>query len=70
MERLPLKSMGDPEQLSDFIRWTAKNYPAKKYALVLWDHGGGAKTGLFIDELFSGDVLYLYELKQALADGG
>ena len=70
METLPLKSMGDPEQLSDFIRWTAKNYPAKKYALVLWDHGGGAKTGLFIDELFSGDVLYLYELKQALADGG
>jgi len=32
---------GDPEVLCDFIRWTAQNYPADKYALVLWNHGGG-----------------------------
>lgn len=66
----PLRSMADPETLADFIRWGAETCPAKKYALVLWDHGGGSKTGLFIDELFDGDVMYLYELKQALADGG
>ena len=70
LDTLPLSSMADPETLSDFIRWGCENYPAKKYALVLWDHGGGAKTGLFIDELFDQDVMYLYELKQALADGG
>ncbi len=29
---------------------------------------GGAKTGLFIDELYDGDILYLYELKKCLAD--
>ncbi len=66
----PLSSMGDPGTLSDFIRWTAREYPAKKYALVLWDHGGGSRTGLFVDELFDNDILYLYELDQALADGG
>ena len=69
-ETLPLASMADPETLADFIRWGAASYPAQKYALVLWDHGGGSKTGLFIDELFAGDVLYLDELKAALADGG
>ncbi len=70
MQTLPLQSMADPQTLGDFIRWGAQTCPAKKYALVLWDHGGGASTGLFIDELFDQDVMYLYELKQALADGG
>ena len=69
-EELELTSMADPETLSDFIRWGTVNYPAKKYALVLWDHGGGSKTGLFIDELFDGDTLYLDELHTAMQDGG
>ena len=69
MESLPLRSMADPETLSDFIRWSAETCPAKKYALVLWGHGGGAK-GILIDELFGGDIMYLYELNRALADGG
>ena len=69
-ETLPLQSMADPETLADFIRWGAQTHPAKKYALVLWDHGGGAMTGLFIDELFNKDVMYLYELRGALAEGG
>lgn len=67
---LPLQSMAKPQTLTDFIRWGAKKYPAKKYALVLWDHGGGSKTGLFIDELFGGDVMYLDELGAALRDSG
>ena len=67
---LPLVSMADPGTLADFIRWGAETCPAKKYALVLWDHGGGSKTGIFIDELFANDVMYLDELKQAMAEGG
>ena len=68
-ETLPLQSMANPETLSDFIRWAAARYPAEKYALVLWDHGGGSKTGLFIDELFNKDVMNLKELRTALRDG-
>ena len=67
---LPLQSMAAPETLADFIRWGVQTCPAKKYALVLWDHGGGAMTGLFIDELFDKDIMYLYELREALAEGG
>ncbi len=70
METLPLKSMAAPETLTDFIRWGVSTCPAKKYALVLWDHGGGAMTGLFIDELFDYDIMYLYELREALLDSG
>ena len=69
-ETLPGQSMARPEPLADFIGWGAKNYPAKKYALVLWDHGGGSKTGLFIDELYSGDIMRLSDLSDALREGG
>jgi hypothetical protein len=34
---------GDPKNLTDFIAWGAKNYPAHRYALVLWNHGTGWK---------------------------
>lgn len=67
---LPLQSMAEPDTLSDFIRWGVRTCPAKKYALVLWDHGGGAKTGLFIDELYDGDTMYIDEIGDALRDGG
>ncbi len=32
---------GDPANLVDFIKWGVENYPAKKYILLLSDHGGG-----------------------------
>ena len=69
-QTLPLMSMADPQTLSGFVRWCAEKYPAKKYALVLWDHGGGSKNGLFIDELFDGDMMHLDELGEALRDSG
>lgn len=36
---------GDPQVLMDFIAWSHKNYPADRYALILWNHGGGWKPG-------------------------
>lgn len=70
LDTLAPQSMGEADTLADFVRWSAEAYPAKKYALVLWDHGGGAATGLCFDELFQNDALYLYELRKALADSG
>ena len=66
----PLASMAKPETLSDFIRWSTTHYPAKKYGLVLWGHGGGSATGIFIDELFNGEYMTLDLLNQAFCDGG
>lgn len=34
-------NMGDPAVLSAFVSQTIRKYPAKRYALVMWDHGGG-----------------------------
>jgi hypothetical protein len=32
---------GDPNTLTSYIKWAAENYPAERYALILWNHGGG-----------------------------
>ncbi|MEK6280789.1 MAG: clostripain-related cysteine peptidase [Acidobacteriota bacterium] len=40
-ENLGEKDSGDPKTVTDFVTWTAENYPAERYALILWNHGGG-----------------------------
>lgn len=32
---------GDPKILLDFIAWAADKYRAERYALIIWNHGGG-----------------------------
>ncbi len=42
---------GDPKNLTDFIQWSVKNYPADHYMLVLWNHGQGwDDTDIYADE--------------------
>ena len=69
-EERPLDNMASPDTLSEFIRWGTEHYPAKKYGLVLWSHGGGSATGIFIDELFDCEFMTLDSLNLALAQGG
>ena len=45
--------MTDPSVLSGYIRWCAQNYPASRYGLILWDHGGGSVSGYGYDEKFA-----------------
>ncbi|HNB85464.1 MAG TPA: clostripain-related cysteine peptidase [Anaerolineales bacterium] len=56
--------MGNPQTLVDFMTWTIQNYPAKKYALIMSDHGGGW-TGGFSD-LQSGSSLSMPQIVQAI----
>jgi len=41
VEELPSVDMGDYKHLADFINWSKAKYPAKKYMLVVWNHGAG-----------------------------
>lgn len=41
VETLGETDSGSPEVLSAFISWAADNYPADRYALILWNHGNG-----------------------------
>ena len=33
--------MGDYKSLINFVKWAKMTYPAKKYALIVWNHGSG-----------------------------
>jgi hypothetical protein len=41
LETLPDVDMGSADQLSEFIRWTVEHFPAQRYMIDLWNHGGG-----------------------------
>ena len=42
--------MSNPDTLKEFIRISLEKYPAEKYDLILWDHGGGPTGGFGADE--------------------
>jgi len=66
-------NMGEPATLQSFIEWAIANYPAKHYALVLWNHGSGWKEKPATDAMQSicfddqaSDQLTMTELRSAL----
>lgn len=64
LEDLGQQNMGDPRTLTGFITWTVSQFPAKKYVIVLWDHGNGL-YGFGKDDIFN-DNLTLNEINEAL----
>ena len=42
---LGLIRMLTPSAIADFIQWSTQNYPADRYGIVFWDHGGGTLMG-------------------------
>jgi len=66
---LGLVSMVEADTVSDFIAWAAKNYPANRYNIIFWDHGGGTVSGYGADQYFEGDTLELSDLSAALKNG-
>lgn len=64
VEDLGETNSGSAETMADFAIWGMTNYPAEKYMLILWDHGG-AWMGHFSDDE-SGDDTNLPELVSAL----
>ncbi|MBI9105905.1 MAG: hypothetical protein JEZ04_04115 [Spirochaetales bacterium] len=69
--------MGNPDTLSDFIEFGLETYPSLYNALVLWNHGGGAKSINFdilqsreiCQDLTSGDILNNNEVQQGIKAG-
>ncbi len=74
------ENMGDPNTLTKFINFCSEKYPSDRTMLVLWNHGGGAKSNSIDPKDFehaekqicsddeSGDSLYLGEISKAIED--
>lgn len=70
IDTLPLQDMGRPETLGAFLSWGVQAYPAEKYMVVLWDHGGGPLSGAIWDELHDDNHMTVPELAQAVSQAG
>lgn len=75
--------ISNPDSLANFIKWAAKACPAKKYVLVLNDHGGGyspdaeiyqdkaaATRGVIFDDANSGNHFSAPSLNHAIKASG
>ncbi|HZK40430.1 MAG TPA: clostripain-related cysteine peptidase [Atribacterota bacterium] len=66
-------NMGDPQTLIDFTNWATVYYPAKKYLLVIWNHGGGFRSPAYTtkdiawDDTSGGDKITMPELEYSLS---
>jgi hypothetical protein len=66
-------NMGDSQTLIDFASWAVIEYPAEKYLLVIWNHGGGFRSPAYTtrdiawDDTSGGDKITMPELEYALS---
>ena len=64
-EKVAKANMGSATTLSSYINWGIENYPAEKYGVILWNHGG-ALDGVCFDDNFGGDGLTASEVVAAM----
>ena len=62
-------SMGSEESLLEFLEYGLTHYPARRTAVVLWDHGAGSAAGVCFDDTTEDeDGLTLVEINDVLYD--
>ena len=65
------KDMTDPATLADFLNFCKTNYPADRYILILWDHGGGTVGGYAYDENFPySEAMTVQEIGTTIENSG
>ncbi|MBI5744553.1 MAG: hypothetical protein HY952_08395 [Elusimicrobia bacterium] len=77
VRELPGADMGDYKHLVEFGRWAKAAYPAKKYMLIVWNHGSGwdkgralnGARGISYDDE-TGNYINTPQLAQALKEMG
>jgi hypothetical protein len=64
------RNMGDPQTLIEFIQWSKTNYPADRYALVLWNHGWAWRPYQSMWDETDDDTLDPHEIEDAMGQAG
>ena len=71
VDEVPLANMSNKRTVQEYIEWGTKSYPAEKYMLCMWGHGGGAFAGLMSDELYNdNELMSVKDLSTALKNAG
>ena len=59
---------GSADELAEFVTAGIQQFPADRYALIIWDHGAGW-PGMGPDETDGEDILTLPEMNEGIAKG-
>ena len=70
LEELPLEQMSAQSPLKEFISYGVENYPAKRFGLILWNHGGGLLGGYGNDELYDQANMMISDVASAIKKSG
>lgn len=60
------KDMSDPQTLKEFMIYGITNYPAKRYMLIIDDHGSGWKGSCEDSQNGSGNVMSMVDMASAI----
>ncbi len=63
-------NMTATETLRDFVQMGAREFPADRYSLIMWDHGGGTISGFGVDEHYPDATMTLVGLEDAIEQSG
>ncbi len=66
LEDMGGKDMSDANTLKDFLVYGITNYPAKKYMVIIDDHGSGWRGSCSDEQNGSGNVMTMYEMANAV----
>ncbi len=70
-DNLGQAAMTAPDTLTGFIKYAAGKFPADRYELIMWDHGGGSTGGYGYDEKYaSSGSMSLSGINKALKASG
>ncbi len=69
LERLPEQNSDDPRVLAEFINWGVKRFPAQRYGLVMWDHGGQWQGGFGGDSSNGDEGMATWEVRLGIQAG-
>ncbi len=65
LEVLDNQNMSEAAVLTDFITDTVQDFPARRYGIILWNHGSGSVYGFGNDELYDFEAMPVSELALA-----
>jgi hypothetical protein len=69
VQKMPELNSDDPKVLADFISWGIQKYPARRYGLIMWDHGGQWDGGFGGDETNKGNGITVPDMRRAIQAG-
>ncbi len=64
------KQITDGNELADFINFSTSNFPADRYGIIFWDHGGGTVGGYGSDLLYDESSMSISDLAASVGSTG